>query len=131
MQKMGPLEQADQGTLFLDEVGDIPIEIQTKLLRASQDGNSSAFAAPTRKVNVRLVAATHRDPEKLIAEREFRSDLAQGRYSFAGALLRTKTGEKNAEEHGSDSSCGNKGAGHLGLAVGICGFTVKISAAKY
>jgi hypothetical protein len=69
--------------------------------------------------------------EKLIAEREFRSDLAQGRYSFASALLRTKTGVKNAKEHASDSSDGNEGAGHLGLAVGICGFTVEISAAKY
>ena len=57
------------------------------------------------------------------AEREFRSDLVQGGYSFAGALLRTKTGVENAKEHRSDSSGGNEGAGHLGLAVGICGFT--------
>ena len=46
MQKMGRLELADQGTLFLDEVGDIPIEIQPKLLRACRSGNSSAWAAP-------------------------------------------------------------------------------------
>jgi formate hydrogenlyase transcriptional activator len=75
-QKMGRMELADQGTLFLDEVGDIPIEIQPKLLRALQEREFERLGGThTRKVNVRLVAATNRDLEKMIAAREFRSDL--------------------------------------------------------
>jgi formate hydrogenlyase transcriptional activator len=70
------MELADQGTLFLDEVGDIPIEIQPKLLRALQEREFERLGGiHTRKVNVRLVAATNRDLEKMIAAREFRSDL--------------------------------------------------------
>jgi formate hydrogenlyase transcriptional activator len=75
-QKIGRLELADQGTLFLDEVGDIPIEIQPKLLRALQEREFERLGSThTRKVNVRLIAATNRDLEKMIAEKEFRSDL--------------------------------------------------------
>jgi formate hydrogenlyase transcriptional activator len=75
-QKIGRLELADQGTLFLDEVGDIPIEIQPKLLRVLQEREFERLGSThTRKVNVRLVAATNRDLEKMIADREFRSDL--------------------------------------------------------
>ena len=75
-QKVGRLELADQGTLFLDEVGDIPIEIQPKLLRALQEREFERLgSAHTRKVNVRLVAATNRDLEEMVADREFRSDL--------------------------------------------------------
>ena len=75
-QKAGRLELADQGTLFLDEVGDIPIEIQPKLLRVLQEREFERLGSThTRKVNVRLVAATNRDLEKMTAEREFRSDL--------------------------------------------------------
>jgi formate hydrogenlyase transcriptional activator len=75
-QKMGRLELADQGTLFLDEVGDIPIEIQPKLLRALQEREFERLGSThTKKVNVRLVAATNRDLEQMIAAREFRSDL--------------------------------------------------------
>ncbi|HWC20392.1 MAG TPA: sigma 54-interacting transcriptional regulator [Terriglobales bacterium] len=75
-QKIGRLELADQGTLFLDEVGDIPIEIQPKLLRALQEREFERLGSiHTRSVNVRLVAATNRDLEKMIADREFRSDL--------------------------------------------------------
>src|SRR5439155_25887178 len=75
-QKIGRLELADHGTLFLDEVGDIPIEIQPKLLRALQEREFERLGSThTRKVNVRLVAATNRDLEKMIADREFRSDL--------------------------------------------------------
>jgi formate hydrogenlyase transcriptional activator len=74
--KVGRLELADQGTLFLDEVGDIPIEIQPKLLRALQEREFERLGSThTRKVNVRLVAATNRDLETMIANREFRSDL--------------------------------------------------------
>jgi formate hydrogenlyase transcriptional activator len=75
-QKAGRMELADQGTLFLDEVGDIPIEIQPKLLRALQEREFERLGSThTRRVNVRLIAATNRDLEKMIADREFRSDL--------------------------------------------------------
>jgi len=75
-QKVGRLELADQGTLFLDEVGDIPLEIQPKLLRALQEREFERLGSThTRKVNVRLIAATNRNLEKMIANREFRSDL--------------------------------------------------------
>jgi len=75
-QKIGRLELADQGSLFLDEVGDIPIEIQPKLLRALQEREFERLGSThTKKVNVRLVAATNRDLDKMIESREFRSDL--------------------------------------------------------
>jgi len=75
-QKIGRLELADQGTLFLDEVGDIPVEIQPKLLRALQEREFERLGSThTKKVNVRLVAATNRNLEKMIEERQFRSDL--------------------------------------------------------
>src|SRR5216684_874236 len=75
-QKLGRLELADQGTLFLDEVGDIPIEIQPKLLRALQEREFERLGSTrTKKVDVRLVAATNRNLEKMIADDKFRSDL--------------------------------------------------------
>ncbi len=75
-QKIGRMELADQGTLFLDEVGDIPAEIQPKLLRVLQEREFERLGSTqTRKVNVRLIAATNRDLEKMVANREFRSDL--------------------------------------------------------
>lgn len=75
-QKIGRMELADQGSLFLDEVGDIPIEIQPKLLRALQEREFERLGSTqTRKVNLRLIAATNRDLEKMVADREFRSDL--------------------------------------------------------
>src|ERR1700722_16883051 len=74
--KVGRLELADQGTLFLDEVGDIPIEIQPKLLRALQEREFERLGSThTKKVDVRLVAATNRDLDEMIETREFRSDL--------------------------------------------------------
>lgn len=70
------MELADQGTMFLDEVGDIPPELQPKLLRVLQDQEFERLgSAKTLKVNVRLIAATNRDLGKLVAAREFRSDL--------------------------------------------------------
>src|SRR5207253_11483285 len=76
IQKVGRMELADQGTLFLDEVGDIPIEIQPKLLRALQEREFERLGSiHTRRVNIRLVAATNSDLEKIIATREFRSHL--------------------------------------------------------
>ena len=75
-QKIGRLELADKGTLFLDEVGDIPLDLQPKLLRVLQDQEFERLGGNrTIKVNTRLVAATNRDLAKSVAEREFRSDL--------------------------------------------------------
>ena len=75
-QKIGRLELADRGTLFLDEVGDIPLELQPKLLRALQEREFERLGSTrTKKVDVRLVAATNRNLEKMIAEDKFRSDL--------------------------------------------------------
>jgi formate hydrogenlyase transcriptional activator len=75
-QKVGRLELADQGTLFLDEVGDIPLELQPKLLRVLQDGEFERLGSTrTKKVDIRLVAATNRDLDRMIEDRQFRSDL--------------------------------------------------------
>lgn len=75
-QKVGRLELADQGSLFLDEVGDIPMDIQPKLLRAFQEREFERLGSTrTKKVDVRLVAATNRNLEQMIEDREFRSDL--------------------------------------------------------
>ena len=75
-QKLGRLELADMGTLFLDEVGDIPLELQPKLLRVLQDQEFERLGSNrTVRVNVRLIAATNRDLAKSIADRQFRSDL--------------------------------------------------------
>jgi formate hydrogenlyase transcriptional activator len=74
--KVGRLELADQGSLFLDEIGDIPIELQPKLLRLLQEREFERLGSThTTKVNVRIVAATHRDLEAMILEKQFRSDL--------------------------------------------------------
>src|SRR6202021_2378963 len=71
-QKVGRMELADQGTLFLEEVGDFPIEIQPKLLRALQEREFERLGSThTRRVNLRLIAATNRALEKMIAAPEF------------------------------------------------------------
>ena len=67
---------ADQGTLFLDEVGDIPLELQPKLLRALQEREFERLGnVKTTRVDVRLVAATNRDLQTMVADNQFRSDL--------------------------------------------------------
>ncbi len=73
---LGRFEQASGGTLFLDEIGDMPFEAQTRLLRVLQEGEITRVGgrAPV-KVDVRIVAATHRDLRQLIAEGAFREDL--------------------------------------------------------
>jgi formate hydrogenlyase transcriptional activator len=76
MQRPGRLELADGGTLFLDEVGDMPLELQPKLLRTIQEHTYERVGnARTKKVDVRLVAATNCDLELLVEEKQFRSDL--------------------------------------------------------
>ncbi len=75
-QKVGRFELAHQGTLFLDEVGDIPPELQPKLLRVLQEQEFERLGGTkTIKVDVRLVAATHRDLAAMVAESRFRADL--------------------------------------------------------
>ena len=75
-QKIGRVELADQGSLFLDEIGDIPLELQPKLLRVLQEREFERLGSTrTKKVDVRVVAATHRDLEEMMMAKEFRSDL--------------------------------------------------------
>ena len=75
-QRTGRFEQANGGTLFLDEIGDMPAETQTRLLRVLSDGEFYRVGGHTSiKVDVRIIAATHQDLEKLIEEHAFREDL--------------------------------------------------------
>jgi formate hydrogenlyase transcriptional activator len=75
-QKIGRFEMADKGTLFLDEVGDIPPALQPKLLRVLQEQEFERLGSGrTHKVDVRLVAATNRDLVQMVARGQFRSDL--------------------------------------------------------
>jgi len=75
-QKTGRFELAHKGTLFLDEVGDIPLELQAKLLRVLQEQEFERLGSNrTRKVDVRLIAATHRDLSAMVKQTTFREDL--------------------------------------------------------
>jgi formate hydrogenlyase transcriptional activator len=75
-QKVGRFELANTGTLFLDEVGDIPLELQTKLLRVLQEQEFERLGSNrTHKVDVRLIAATHRDLPSMVKQSTFREDL--------------------------------------------------------
>lgn len=74
--KIGRFELADGGTIFLDEIGDLPLDMQTKLLRVLQEGEFERVGGTrTIKVDVRVIAATNRDLEKAMREERFRSDL--------------------------------------------------------
>ncbi len=75
-QRIGRFEQADGGTLFIDEVGDIPLPVQVKLLRAIQFGEIERIgSSKPLKVDVRIIAATHRNLEEMLKKGEFRDDL--------------------------------------------------------
>jgi transcriptional regulator with GAF, ATPase, and Fis domain len=75
-QKIGRFEMADTGTLFLDELGDLPLTLQPKLLRILQEQEFERLGSGrTHQINVRLVAATHCDLAEMVARNEFRSDL--------------------------------------------------------
>ena len=75
-QKIGRLELADKGTLMLDEIGEIPLELQPKLLRVLQDQEFERLGGTkTIRVDVRLIAATNRDLVRAVEEKEFRGDL--------------------------------------------------------
>lgn len=74
--RVGRLELADKGSLFLDEIGDIPLELQPKLLRVLQEQEFERLGSTrTQRVDVRIVAATHHHLEEMILEKHFRSDL--------------------------------------------------------
>ena len=75
-QKLGRFEMADTGTLFLDEIGDLPLALQPKLLRVLQEQEFERLGSGrTHRINVRMVAATHRNLEEMVERKEFRSDL--------------------------------------------------------
>jgi formate hydrogenlyase transcriptional activator len=75
-QKIGRFEMADTGTLFLDEIGDLPLALQPKLLRVLQEQEFERLGSGrTHRINVRLVAATHRNLAEMVAKKEFRGDL--------------------------------------------------------
>jgi formate hydrogenlyase transcriptional activator len=75
-QKMGRFEMADTGTLFLDEIGDLPLALQPKLLRVLQEQEFERLGSGrTHRINVRLVAASHRDLGEMVSRKEFRVDL--------------------------------------------------------
>jgi formate hydrogenlyase transcriptional activator len=74
--KIGRFELADTGTIFLDEIGELPVELQAKLLRVLQEGEFERLGNPkTMKVNVRIIAATNRNLQTAIDKKEFREDL--------------------------------------------------------
>src|SRR6201998_2275206 len=75
-QKIGRFEMADTGTLFLDEIGDLPLALQPKLLRVLQEQEFERLGSGrTHQIDVRLIAATHRDLTEMVSRHEFRSDL--------------------------------------------------------
>jgi len=74
--KIGRFESADGGTLFMDEIGDMPLDLQAKLLRVLQEQEFERVGGTiTQRVNVRIVAATNQDLDRLVSEKQFRSDL--------------------------------------------------------
>jgi formate hydrogenlyase transcriptional activator len=75
-QKIGRFELANSGTLFLDEIGDLPLALQPKLLRVLQEQEFERLGSGrTHHINVRVIAATHRNPAEMVRQKEFRSDL--------------------------------------------------------
>src|SRR6204780_2614113 len=75
-QRIGRFQSADRGTIFLDEIGDLPLELQPKLLRVLQEQEVEPLGGTrTVRVNVRVIAATNQDLEAMVEERKFRADL--------------------------------------------------------
>ena len=119
-QTVGRFQAADRGTLFLDEVGDLPLELQPKLLRALQEQQIERLGSGGRatSVDVRVIAATNQDLEEMVQQRAFRADLfyrlnvfpirrpaatrADGRHSTPGRTLRPTVRRASGEVHRRD-----------------------------
>ena len=110
---IGKFEQADQGTIFLDEIGDMPLNMQAKLLRVLEEGEVERIGGDKPiKVNVRVVVATHRDLERRVREEKFRQDLFHRIYVFPLMLppLRERREDIPAlVEHFADQVCAQNG----------------------
>ena len=110
---IGKFEQADQGTIFLDEIGDMPLNMQAKLLRVLEEGEVERIGGDRPiSVNVRVVVATHRDLEERVREEKFRQDLFHRIYVFPLVLppLRERREDIPAlVEHFAGQVCGQNG----------------------
>lgn len=110
---IGKFEQADQGTIFLDEIGDMPLNMQAKLLRVLEEGEVERIGGDKPiSVNVRVVVATHRDLEARVREEKFRQDLFHRIYVFPLVLppLRERGEDIPAlVEHFSEQACAQNG----------------------
>ncbi len=109
----GKFEQADQGTIFLDEIGDMPLNMQAKLLRVLEEGEVERIGGEKPiSVNVRVVVATHRDLEARVREEKFRQDLFHRIYVFPLVLppLRERREDIPAlVEHFAEQVCAQNG----------------------
>jgi transcriptional regulator of aromatic amino acid metabolism len=119
MQKKGRFELADRGSLFLDEIGDINLELQHKLLRALQERKFERLGSTrTMHLDVRLIAASHRDLLEMIRQGSFREDLFSRLNVFpiaAGHLFRFEAIKENAKKHQVHPLASNGGLGKLSV----------------
>ena len=103
--RKGRFELADQGTIFLDEIGDMSMDLQVKLLRVLQERTIDPVGAVQSKpVDVRVIAATHKDLEQLIKENKFRQDLFY-RLNILPLEIKTLTKRKRGYSHSLRAFC--------------------------
>ena len=110
---VGKFEQADQGTIFLDEIGDMPLNMQAKLLRVLEEGEVERIGGEKPiSVNVRVVVATHRDLDARVREEKFRQDLFHRIYVFPLVLPPLRERREDIPplvEHFADQVCAQNG----------------------